>query len=61
MARANKDLRSPLARARDKWLASEKGKKCCEGNTQGQYLRNRLELAFIAGWNARNNLKAENG
>lgn len=41
-----------LAKARDKWLESEEGKRCCEGRTEGQYLRNRLELAFIAGWEA---------
>ena len=47
-----KDLRSPLAKARDKWMDSERGRKCAEGVTNGQYLRNRLEVAFIAGWNA---------
>ena len=46
-------MKSELAKARDKWLNSEEGKKCCEGTTAGQYLQNRLELAFIAGWDAR--------
>jgi len=47
-----KDMRSPLAKARDKWFDSQDGKACQEGATQGQYLRNRLEQAFIAGWEA---------
>jgi hypothetical protein len=44
-------MKSPLAKARDKWLLSEEGKKCCEGQTSGQYLQNRLEKAFLAGAN----------
>lgn len=44
-------MRSPLAKARDEWLNSEEGKKCCEGIPTGQYLQNRLELAFLAGAN----------
>lgn len=43
------NIKSPLAKARDKWLESDEGKKCCEGNTSGQYLQNRLERAFLAG------------
>jgi len=42
-----------LAKARDKWLNSDEGKKCCEGSTSGQYLQNRLKFAFIAGWYAK--------
>jgi len=42
-------MKSPLAKARDKWLNSKEGKGCCEGTTAGQYLQNRLELAFLAG------------
>jgi hypothetical protein len=38
-----------LAKARDEWLASDEGKSCCDGWTGGQYLSNRLQLAFIAG------------
>ncbi len=38
-----------LAKARDEWLASDEGKRCCDGCTDGQYLENRLKLAFIAG------------
>lgn len=41
-----------IAKARDKWLKSEEGKNYCKGSTSGQYLQNRLELAFIAGWDA---------
>ena len=43
------DMRSPLAKARDEWLNSEEGKRCCEGTTEGQWLQNRLVLAFLAG------------
>lgn len=49
-----KDFRNPLAKSRDEWLESEEGKRCSDGQTEGQYLRNRLEMAFIAGWAARN-------
>jgi hypothetical protein len=47
-------MKSPLAKAKDKWLLSEEGKKCCEEQTSDQYLylHNRIELAFIAGWDA---------
>lgn len=41
-----------LVKAKDKWFDSEEGKKCCVGEAYGQYLRNRCELAFIAGWDA---------
>ena len=53
-------MKSELAKARDKWLRSEDGKKCIAGHTYGQYLRNRIERAFIAGWDAREQaLKAD--
>ena len=42
-------MKSPLAKARDKWLESDDGKECCKGNTSGQYLQNRLKKAFLAG------------
>ena len=45
-------MKSDLAKARDKWIASEEGKECCEGKTSGQYLQNRLKRAFIAGYSA---------
>lgn len=46
------DLRTPIAIARDKWLLSEEGKRALDGSATGQYLENRLVLAFLAGWNA---------
>lgn len=46
------DLRNAEAKARDKWLESEEGVKCQSGQPQGQYLRNRLERAFLAGYAA---------
>ena len=42
-----------LATARDEWMLSSDGCKALAGTASGQYLRNRLELAFIAGWEAR--------
>lgn len=43
-------MKSELAKARDKWFESDNGRKCCEGYPSGQYLHNRLELAFLAGY-----------
>ena len=57
----NKDLRNSLAKARDEWLASQEGRGCTDGTTihlhlsQNEYLRNRIESAFIAGWHAKEN------
>lgn len=34
------------------WFASDQGKGCLEGGADGKYLKNRLEAAFIAGWDA---------
>ena len=52
-----KDLRNDLAKARDEWLGAE-GKLLLDDSILKnpgclQYLRNRLEEAFIAGWSAR--------
>jgi hypothetical protein len=52
------DLRSPLAKARDEFLDSDSGRDMCDSRNLpatafSQYLRNRLEQAFVAGWNAR--------
>lgn len=50
-----RDLRSPLAKMRDDWFDSEEGLRLCDGSKIGvsqkneQYLRNRLEIAFLAG------------
>ena len=52
----NTDLRNSLAKARDSWIESHEGKTCAVGNASGIYLQNRLECAFIAGWNACENL-----
>lgn len=52
------DLRNSLAKARDDFLKSFQGKACIDPTTLGvdpkqrRYLINRIELAFIAGWNA---------
>lgn len=40
----------PAAIALEKWFESDEGKKCCEGTTVGEFLRNRLYRAFMAGW-----------
>lgn len=37
--------------ARDRWLGSDEGKKCQYGTASGEYLRNRLVAAFMAGVN----------
>lgn len=47
------DLRNELARARDDWMRSDAGRRCRGGSPEGCYLDNRIEAAFIAGWNAR--------
>ena len=53
------NLKSPLAKARDEYLASVRGIECCDpatlgaGENQRQYLSNRIEAAFIAGWDAK--------
>jgi hypothetical protein len=56
--------RHPLAKARDEYLESERGRAGCDlasllSNERADdlyarqhYLRNRIESAFIAGWNA---------
>lgn len=47
---AKKDMRNALAKARDEFFKTEEGVTLCQGTTSGDYLRNRLETAFIAGW-----------
>jgi hypothetical protein len=39
----------PDAVARDEFFQRGKGARLCEGSATGQYLLNRLELAFLAG------------
>jgi hypothetical protein len=49
------DLRSPLAKARDEWFGTDLGKRCTtciSGTLAQQFLQNRLEVAFCAGWKA---------
>ena len=46
------DMRSYAAKERDKWLESPEGLESQAGTTQGQYLTNRLQRAFIAGYEA---------
>lgn len=55
VAGGSTDRRSPLARARDDFLQSDEGAKCCDPTTlkaprdQRQYLENRIARAFLAG------------
>ena len=52
-----KDLRNDLAKARDDFMEHAETKGMLIVHTLGPtsyYLRNRIESAFIAGWNARN-------
>lgn len=46
------DMRKAIAKARDAWLESPEGERCCDGQASGYYLRNRIEAAFCAGYNA---------
>ena len=52
------DLRSPLAKARDKFLESDEGVRAADPislkapSEMRQYLRNRIENAFVRGWEA---------
>lgn len=43
-----------IAAARDAWLETDEGKQCLDYTwpPAGKYLRNRLERAFIAGFDA---------
>lgn len=45
-------MKSDLAKARDKWLLSDEGKRCLKGRASGQYLENRLRRAFVTGWDS---------
>lgn len=52
------DLRNPLAKARDEFLDSEEGVRAADpislkaSGEMRQYLRNRIENAFVRGWEA---------
>ena len=52
MKKPKPDYRSELAKARDSWFESPQAATCLAGTAAGQYLRNRLERAFIAGYEA---------
>lgn len=45
-------LKNLKAIERDKWLESAEGCRCTAGNAGGQYLLNRVQLAWCAGWDA---------
>lgn len=53
------DLRNDLAKARDAWFESDEGIRAADseslrlGSHVELFLRNRLERAFVAGWNAK--------
>ena len=38
----------------DKWFASVDGRACMKGTAEGEFLANRLWLAFTAGYNTAN-------
>jgi len=62
----NTDTRSPLAKARDKWLSSAEGIRCTDPSIlryreHGVYLINRLRLAFLAGANWMERQKKKRG
>ncbi len=53
MPKQKKDLRSPVVKARDAFLESKGGQDCCKGTASGEYLKNRIVIAFLAGMNWR--------
>ncbi len=59
MSKDRKDNRSPMAKARDEWLASEEGQMCSNPTSIHSmehpriYLENRLIRAFQSGANAK--------
>lgn len=59
------DIRSPLAKARDKFMQSEKGVRLADIHSlkapaeMAQYLRNRIESAFLAGVDAAKTIPAK--
>lgn len=46
------DLRNAESKATDTFLASDAGQRVLEGATSGQYLCNRITIAFLAGFEA---------
>ncbi len=55
------NMKSELAIKRDEWFESKEGKRCCDPDglilPDPQYLRNRLERAFLAGAKANEAVK----
>ena len=49
LAEAEVNRNQLISRAWNAWLASEEGQKCLSEGAYGEYLRNRLWRAFIAG------------
>jgi hypothetical protein len=57
-------MKSPLAKARDKWFRSEDGKRCLTDSIlihskYRRYLKYRLECAFLAGAQAHEKILSE--
>lgn len=50
--RINDGMMSARARAVKAWLESDEGIRCAAGPAEGQYLKNRLWRAFLAGFSS---------
>jgi hypothetical protein len=50
MVKTKKSKPTEFSKVYKEWSESVRGKKCREGKTEGQYLTNRLFIAFSAGW-----------
>ncbi len=58
-------MRSPLAKARDKFMQSGEGKQLLDKyilyrDSYAQFLQNRIEIAFMAGAEAQRKISKEN-
>lgn len=59
---ASTDIRSPLAKARDRWLEANRAKIdhwAIEANTKSTYIENRLVSAFLDGAKAQEKIMKE--
>ena len=52
-----KIVKNPYKYALDKFLQSKKGEACLKGQAVGEYLKNRIIIAFEAGVEAANFIK----
>jgi len=43
-------MKNTIAKGRDDWFESEEGKRSLAGEASGEYLKNCLEMAFLAGY-----------